>query len=43
MERIIMGIPERVDTICGHKAKDIILSIAWRREAWKEEPLDDLP
>ena len=31
------------DTICGHKAKDITPSIAWRREAWKEEALDDLP
>jgi len=28
---------------CGHKAKDIIPQIAWRREAWKEEALDDLP
>jgi len=28
---------------CGHKAKDITPSIAWRREAWKEEALDDLP
>jgi len=31
------------DTTCGHKAKDITPSIAWRREAWKEEALDDLP
>ena len=31
------------DTNCGHKAKDITPSIAWRREAWKEEALDDLP
>ena len=30
------------DTTCGHKAKDITPSIAWRREAWKEEVLDDL-
>ena len=28
---------------CGHKAKDITPSIAWRREALKEETLDDLP
>ena len=27
----------------GRKAKDIAPSIAWRREAWKEEALDDLP
>ena len=31
------------DTTCGHTAKDISPSIAWRREAWKEEALDDLP
>ena len=31
------------DTNRGHKAKDITPSIAWRREAWKEEALDDLP
>ena len=30
-------------TTCGHKAKDITRSIAWRREALKEEALDDLP
>ena len=30
-------------TTCGHKAKDITPSIAWKREAWKEEALDDLP
>ena len=30
-------------TSCGHKASDITPSIAWRREAWKEEALDDLP
>ena len=30
------------DSTCGHKAKDITPSIAWRREAWKEEALDDL-
>ena len=34
---------EAWDTTCGHKAKDITPSIAWRREAWKEEALDDLP
>ena len=28
------------NTTCGHKAKDITPSIAWRREAWKEEALD---
>ena len=31
------------DTTCGHKAKDIIPSITWRREAWTEEAIDDLP
>ena len=31
------------DTTCGYKAKDITPSITWRREAWKEEALDDLP
>ena len=31
------------DTTWGNKAKDITPSIAWRREAWKEEALDDLP
>ena len=31
------------DTTCGHKAKDITPSKAWRREAWKEEALKDLP
>ena len=30
------------ETTCGHKAKDIKSLIAWRREAWKEEALDDL-
>ena len=30
------------DTTCGHKAKDITPLIAWRREAWKEEALDDV-
>ena len=34
---------EAWDTTCGHKAKDITPSIAWRREAWKEEALDDFP
>ena len=34
--------------LCGychakHKAKDIVPSVAWRREAWGEEALDDLP
>ena len=28
---------------CGNKVKNIIPSIVWRREAWKEEALDDLP
>ena len=28
---------------CGHTAKDSTPSIARRREAWKEEALDDLP
>ena len=31
------------DTTCGHKAKDTTPSIAWRKEAWEEEVLDDLP
>ena len=31
------------DHTCGHKAKDITQSISWRKEAWKEEGLDDLP
>ena len=31
------------DTTCGNKAKDITPWITWRREAWKEEALDDLP
>ena len=30
------------DTSCGHKAKDITPSTAWRREAGKEEALSDL-
>ena len=30
------------NTTCGHKAKDITPSTAWRREAWKEEVLGDL-
>ena len=34
---------EAWDTTCGHKAKDITPLIAWRREALKEEALDDLP
>ena len=28
---------------CGHKARDVTPSIAWSREALKEEALDDLP
>ena len=31
------------DTTCGHKAKDITPSNAWRREAWKQKALEDLP
>ena len=31
------------DTTFGHKAKYITSSIAWKREAWKEETLDDFP
>ena len=27
----------------GHKAKGIAPLVAWRREAWKEEALDDPP
>ena len=34
---------EAWDTTCGHKAKDITPLIAWKREAWKEEVLDNLP
>ena len=34
---------EAWDTISGHKDNCITPSIAWRREAWKEEVLDDLP
>ena len=30
-------------TTCGHKAKDITPSVVWRRKAWKEKALDDLP
>ena len=33
---------EAWDTTCGHKAKDFTPSIAWRRDAWKEEAPDDL-
>ena len=31
------------DTTCGNKAKDITPLIAWRREALKEEAIDNLP
>ena len=31
------------DSTCRHKAKDITPLIAWRREVWKEEVLDNLP
>ena len=31
------------DTTCGYKAKDTTPLIGWRREAWKEETLDNLP
>ena len=31
------------NTTSGHNAKDITRSITWRREAWKEEALGDLP
>ena len=34
---------EAWDINCGQKAKAITPSIAWRREAWKEKALDDLP
>ena len=34
---------EAWDTTCGHNAKDITPLLAWRREALKEEALDDLP
>ena len=33
---------EAWDTTWGHKAKNVIPSIAWRRKVWKEEALDDL-
>ena len=33
----------KLETTRGYKAKDITPSITWRREAWKEEALDDLP
>ena len=32
---------EAWDTTCGHKAKGITPSIAWRREAWKEKMLNE--
>ena len=31
------------DIACGNKAKDLTSSTVWRREAWKEEALDDIP
>ena len=31
------------DITCGHKTKDVTPSIAWKREVWKEEVLDNLP
>ena len=31
------------DAACGHKAKGITPPIAWGKQAWKEETLDDLP
>ena len=31
------------DTTCGHKAKDITPSIAWRRDACQEEALYNIP
>ena len=31
------------DTTCGHKAKEITTSVAWKREAWEEEALNNLP
>ena len=34
-------LPDTRDTTCGHKAKGITPSIAWRREAWEEEALDE--
>ena len=34
---------EAWDTTCGHRAEDITPLITWRREACKEEALDDLP
>ena len=36
---------EKLETLpsYGHKAKDITPSIAWRREAWKEEAFDKVP
>ena len=40
---LLLGRSEAWDTTCGHKVTDIAPSIAWKREAWKEEALDDLP
>ena len=40
---LLLGRSETLrSTTCGHKAKDITPLIAWRREAWKMEALDDL-
>ena len=41
---LLLGRSETLrSTTCGHKATGITPSIAWRREALKEEALDDLP
>ena len=34
---------EAINTTCRHTAKDVTPPIAWRREALKEEALNDLP
>ena len=43
----VIGVSTKLECLetlpAGHEAKDITPSIAWRREAWKEEALDDLP
>ena len=41
--RKLGSVEELGDTIYGHRAKDITPLIAWRREALKEEAIDDLP
>ena len=40
---VALKIGQRYQQSHSHKAKDITPSIAWRRQAWKEAALDDLP